>query len=112
MTSIVVDLYQQLHGTYRHISSNGAGLDIVGPDSKRSSTKLRADQWSRLSEDCPVAGIAGCMLGLWTGSQVAHACSSVSSVVSAGGESRGTASSEGCFRIAVPVNVPGGSMVR
>ncbi len=45
-----------------------------------------------LSEGCPVSVIADCMPGLSTGLQTAHACSSATGVVSAGGESRSTVS--------------------
>ncbi len=49
---------------------------------------------------------------LSTSSQIAHACSSASGVVSAGGESRGTVCSEGCYRVVKTASVPDGRLVR
>jgi hypothetical protein len=46
------------------------------------------------------------------GEKMEHACSSPSGVVSAGGESRGTVSSEGWSGIAKTISVPCECMVR
>ena len=58
-----------------------------------------------------VCGIVDCVPGLSKFSQMVHARSSQPGVLGAGGESRGTVSSEGRCRTAVAVSVLGGSMV-
>ena len=65
-----------------------------------------------LSEGCPVAEIAECVPLLLTELQIGHANSSRSGVLCAGGESRGTVCSEGCYGVVKTAGVPDGRLVR